>query len=78
MSENISFTERLISKLQGSDRGDQLFVSACSDYLVKRNRIVWDEERGLFWVLMPSGPPQVAVWLIDVAKEIIPDAELKQ
>lgn len=62
MIENVPFTERLIRKLQSLPK-DPGFVDACTSYLLQHGRLVFDNKRGLFWVVPPSGPPQVAVWM---------------
>lgn len=66
MTENIVFTDRVISRLQKTGRGSSRFVHACTQYLIKRGRLFIDLERDLTWVKLPNGEYQVAVWLIEV------------
>jgi hypothetical protein len=63
-AENVAFTERLISTIQARPSNpDRLFVDACTHYLLRVGRLVWDDARGLFWVIPHKGSPQVAVWM---------------
>ena len=64
MYENKAFTDKIIGKLQSVDRGNDWFVSVLTRYLVERNRIMYDPDRDLFWVLLPNGSFQVAIWMM--------------
>lgn len=67
MAENLAFTERTIKMMQSRSIGDGLHEIACHDYLLSRKRIVWDDNRALFFVEHPSAGWQVAVWMMPVA-----------
>lgn len=70
--ENKAFTDRAIAQAQHmSIDGDPLCV-AVTEYLMRMGRVVWDDDRTLFWVLPTSGPPQVAVWMMPVASQFEP------
>ena len=62
MYENKGFTTRVINKLQSIDRGNIRFVTMLTLYLIERNGIFYDKDRDLFWVRLPDGTYQVAVW----------------
>jgi hypothetical protein len=62
VSENTGFTDRCIAKLQRSSIKDGLFAPALTGYLVHNKRLFHDGR--LFWVRPPSGPMQVAAWMI--------------
>lgn len=65
MTENLAFTDRCIAKVQRMSI-DKLFVAAVTVYLVSHGRLSYDPRRNLFWVRPPSGPAQVAVWMMSV------------
>ena len=64
MYENKGFTTRVINKLQSVDRGNIRFVTMLTLYLIERNGIFYDKDRDLFWVRLPDGTYQVAVWML--------------
>lgn len=65
--ENTGFTEKAIRKVQSLSITDP-FAVAITAYLVNFGRIAFDPARDLFWVTVPSGPPQVAVWMMPVVE----------
>lgn len=64
--ENLGFTDRVIAKVQRLSIEDGPFVEALTDYLTLHGRIAYDLKRNLFWVIPPTGAPQVAVWMMPV------------
>jgi hypothetical protein len=62
VNENLGFTDRCIARLQRLSIKDGLFAMALTSYLVGHGRLFHDGR--LFWVRPPSGPMQVAAWMI--------------
>jgi len=63
MNENLAFTDRCIAKLQRLSI-EQLFCQVGTDYLMRLGRMAYDFERRLYWVKLPNGTWQVAVWMM--------------
>jgi hypothetical protein len=68
MNENIAFTERCISRLHRMSIADGWFAMSLHEYLVRQGRMIFDAERGLFWVITPKGQLQVAVWMMPIVE----------
>lgn len=66
MAENLAFTERTIRKLQRRSILNGLEEEAMAHYLFRQGRMHFDMERNLFWVDVPNGPPQIAVWMMPI------------
>jgi hypothetical protein len=64
MRENLAFTDRVIRRLQDNPSRTGPFVAACTGYLLRHDRLAFDHDRDLMWVVPPAGPAQVAVWLV--------------
>lgn len=65
MGENYAFTDKVIAGLQRRTRvpvADYVLTS----YLLRLNRLAWDEPRKLIWVIPPKGNAELAVWLMNV------------
>lgn len=72
--ENLRFTEKAITEIQRMSIDDSDgFALAVTKHLCRFRRIIWDDARALFWVLVPHKSPQVAVWLMPVANRFAPD-----
>ena len=59
--ENKAFTEKLIAEAQRKAPEDA-FSEVAVEYLTRLGRLAVDHARGLFWVIPPSGPAQVAIF----------------
>lgn len=64
-----SFADRCIKECQPLNFEKSLFARAITEALMKDARLIWDDDRGLFWVT-GSGKSQVAVWMMDVAVKV--------
>lgn len=62
MSENLGFTERAIAKAQKLPAED-LFCQSITDYLFRHGRLAYDLTHKLWWVKLPNGTWNVAVWM---------------
>lgn len=69
-----AFLARAIHKAQRLSVEDP-FCAAINEYLIRAGVMVWDEERGLFWVNHPTEGYQVAVWMMPVAVGVKPEIE---
>ena len=48
-------------------------MEVVQEYIERETVIAWDEQRGLFWVEHPDKGWQVAVWMMPVAEELVPE-----